>query len=500
VRAIGIIPARYEASRFPGKVLANVMGKPLIQYVYEEALKSSALEDLVVACDDERILKAVEGFAGRAVMTAREHKSGTDRLTEIANPVDAQIVVNIQGDEPLIHFSMIDELVNYLLENPEIPMATFAHQIKDEKDLQDTNVVKVVKDKNNFALYFSRSQIPHLRSAGEVPGPLTYFKHLGLYAYTKDFLFTFTNLPAGELEKAERLEQLRALEHGYKIKVLETGFDTKEVTIGKVSLSNSRTFALIAGPCVIEEERFCLDCARSLKKITEELDIPFIFKSSYDKANRSALKSYRGPGLKKGLEILGRIKREVNVPLLSDVHCRAEIKQAASVLDVIQVPAFLSRQTDLLTEAARTKKPINIKKGQFLAPWDVKNVIEKIASCGNKNIIITERGTSFGYNNLVSDMRSIAILKQFGYPVIFDASHSVQLPSALGTASGGQREFIATLARAAVAAGCAGLFVEVHPRPDKAPCDGPNMIDFVQLQRLLKQLKQIDKVVKKSKS
>lgn len=224
MRAIGVIPARYEASRFPGKVLATLFDRPLIQYVYEEALKSSALEDLLVATDDERILKAVEAFGGRAVLTASLHKSGTDRLTEVVNPIDTQIVVNIQADEPLIHFSMINELVDCLLHQPDIPIATLIHKIEDIREIEDPNVVKVVKDKNNFALYFSRSPIPHLSASSSQS--LTFYKHLGLYAYTKDFLFTFTNLPAGELETAERLEQLRALEHGYKIKLIETTLDT----------------------------------------------------------------------------------------------------------------------------------------------------------------------------------------------------------------------------------------------------------------------------------
>jgi 3-deoxy-manno-octulosonate cytidylyltransferase (CMP-KDO synthetase) len=225
MKAIGVIPARYESTRFPGKVLAELLGRPLIQYVYEETLKASTLEDLLVACDDERVLKAVQGFGARAVMTAREHKSGTDRLTEVVNPVDTQIVVNIQADEPLIHFSMIDELVNCLLQDSSLPMATLIHRIEEAQELNDTNVVKVVKDVNNFALYFSRAPIPHTNDQLEVANR-QFYKHLGLYAYTKDFLFTFTNLPAGELEQAEKLEQLRALEHGYKIKVIETGFDT----------------------------------------------------------------------------------------------------------------------------------------------------------------------------------------------------------------------------------------------------------------------------------
>ena len=234
MRAIGVIPARYESSRFPGKVLAELLGKPLIQYVYEEALKAGTLEDLLVATDEERVLRAVEDFGGRAVLTAKGHKSGTDRLTEVVNPIDTRIVVNIQADEPLIRFSMIDELVNCLLQNCDIPMATLIHKIEAPQELLDSNVVKVVKDTNNLALYFSRSTIPY---TGHQPpgtpvklhsgaGRHQFYKHIGLYAYTKDFLFTFTNLPVGNLEALEKLEQLRALEHGYRIKLIETGFNT----------------------------------------------------------------------------------------------------------------------------------------------------------------------------------------------------------------------------------------------------------------------------------
>ncbi|MBL7085210.1 MAG: 3-deoxy-8-phosphooctulonate synthase [Candidatus Omnitrophica bacterium] len=271
----------------------------------------------------------------------------------------------------------------------------------------------------------------------------------------------------------------------------------REVKIGRIRLSNLRPLVLIAGPCVIEGEKFCLDCARQLKKIALKADIPLIFKSSFDKANRSSIRSYRGPGIKKGLEILKKIKQELSIPVLSDVHCRTEVEQAAGVLDIIQIPAFLSRQTDLLIAAAKTKKPLNIKKGQFLAPWDMGNVIEKVALSGNKNIIITERGNSFGYNNLVSDMRSLQILSEYGYPVIFDATHSVQLPGAAGISSGGQRQFVSALSRAAVAVGCAGLFLEVHSHPHKALSDGPNMIGFGELEKLLKQVKQIDRIIKK---
>ena len=271
----------------------------------------------------------------------------------------------------------------------------------------------------------------------------------------------------------------------------------KEVKINKIRIGNSNPLLLIAGPCVIESERECCNTAKRLKEITAELDIPFIFKSSYDKANRTSIDSPRGPGLKKGLKILKNIKGKLNLPILSDVHSKDEIKDAAKVLDVIQIPAFLCRQTDFVIAVAKTKRIVNVKKGQFLSPWDTKNIIKKIESTGNKNILITERGFSFGYNNLVADMRSIPIMRQFGYPVVFDATHSVQLPGGAGTASGGQREFVAHLARAAAAVGCDGIFMEVHPCPEKALCDGPNMINLDNLFLILKQLKEIDNLVRR---
>lgn len=271
----------------------------------------------------------------------------------------------------------------------------------------------------------------------------------------------------------------------------------KEVRINKIKIGDANPLLLIAGPCVIESEKECYNTAKRLKEITAELDIPFIFKSSYDKANRTSIDSQRGPGLKKGLKILKNIKDKLNLPILSDVHKEDEIKDAAKILDVIQIPAFLCRQTDFVIAVAKTKRIVNVKKGQFLSPWDTKNIIKKIESAGNKNILITERGFSFGYNNLVADMRSIPIMRQFGYPVVFDATHSVQLPGGAGTSSGGQREFVAHLARAAAAVGCDGIFMEVHPCPDKALCDGPNMINLDNLFLILRQLKEIDNLVRR---
>ena len=248
------------------------------------------------------------------------------------------------------------------------------------------------------------------------------------------------------------------------------------------------TLLLIAGPCVIESAAAALEIARTLRDYARELDLPLIFKASFDKANRTSMSSYRGPGLEPGLEILARVKAEVGLPVLSDVHQVSDVAPAAAVLDVLQIPAFLCRQTDLLVAAARTGKVVNIKKGQFLAPWDMQPVIEKVRAAGNDRIILTERGASFGYNNLVVDFRSLLLMRGLGCPVVLDVTHSVQLPGGQGTCSGGQREFIAPLARAAVAVGVDGLFMEVHPDPAQALCDGPNSLPLNQVLPLWREL------------
>ncbi|MEE8382058.1 MAG: 3-deoxy-8-phosphooctulonate synthase [Thermodesulfobacteriota bacterium] len=271
---------------------------------------------------------------------------------------------------------------------------------------------------------------------------------------------------------------------------------TREIRIKNIPLGGNNPLVLIAGPCVIEGLDVTLHVAGALKEIASSLSIPYIFKTSYDKANRSSLDSYRGPGFKKGLEILQEVKEKLNIPVLSDVHRFEEIESAATVLDVIQIPALLSRQTDLIIKVAETGRAVNIKKGQFMSPHEVKNIIDKVTSTGNHQVLVTERGFSFGYNNLVADMRSLVILHTFGYPVVFDATHSVQLPGGLGSASGGQREFATYLSRAATAVGIDALFVEVHPQPDRALCDGPNMLELNDLPSLLKQIQSIDHVVK----
>jgi len=264
----------------------------------------------------------------------------------------------------------------------------------------------------------------------------------------------------------------------------------KIIHAGSVEIGG-RNLCVIAGPCVLESEEIAFKIAQYLIHVTGALGLGYIFKASFDKANRSSIRSFRGPGLKRGLKILAKIREKLDVPVLTDVHCVTQVPAVADVVDVIQIPAFLCRQTDLLSAAARTGKPVNVKKGQFLAPWEAKNIVEKILSEGNDNIILTERGTSFGYNNLVVDFRSLPIMRAFGYPVVFDGTHSVQQPGGLGTHSGGQREFVEPLCRAAVAVGCDGIFIEVHPEPDRALSDGPNMIALTDVEQLLRKLKKL---------
>ncbi len=271
----------------------------------------------------------------------------------------------------------------------------------------------------------------------------------------------------------------------------------KEVEAGGVIIGNRRKLVLMAGPCVIETESATLKLAGQIKKIAEEIRMPFIFKSSYDKANRTSIKSFRGPGLKKGLKILKKVKDELDVPVLTDIHSPEDAAPAAEVADILQIPAFLSRQTDIIMAAAKTDRPVNVKKGQFMAPHDVKHIIEKVRRGGNNKLLLTERGTFFGYNNLVVDMRSLTIMASFGCPVIFDVTHSIQQPGADGKTSGGQPEFISCLAGAAIAVGIAGLFVEVHHDPGRALSDGTSMLELKSLKKILRHVKKIDEVVKK---
>ncbi|MDA7767794.1 3-deoxy-8-phosphooctulonate synthase [Candidatus Pelagibacter sp.] len=270
-----------------------------------------------------------------------------------------------------------------------------------------------------------------------------------------------------------------------------------KVNCGNIEISNNNKIFIIAGPCQLETEQHALDMAGKIKEITSKFNMGFVYKTSFDKANRTSLKGQRGMGLEQSLPIFDKIKKELDVPILTDIHNAEQCSIVAPHVDILQIPAFLCRQTDLLIAAAKTGKIINVKKGQFLAPWDMVNVTKKIADSGNNNILVTERGASFGYNTLVSDMRSLPIMAKNGYPVIFDATHSVQQPGGLGETSGGQREFVEYLARAAVAVGVAGVFIETHQDPDNAPSDGPNMVPLDKLEKLLSQLSEIDNLIKK---
>ena len=272
---------------------------------------------------------------------------------------------------------------------------------------------------------------------------------------------------------------------------------SRKVAIGSVEIGAGKPLAIIAGPCVIESREAALRHAERLKEIADRVGTPYIFKASYDKANRSAIDSYRGPGLDKGLEILAEIKKKIGVYILTDVHESGQVPAVAEVAHVLQIPAFLCRQTDFVVAVAKSGKVVNVKKGQFLAPWDIRNVVEKILSTGNDQVLLTERGVSFGYNNLVSDMRSLVIMRELGYPVVFDVTHSLQLPGGLGHASGGERKYIAALARAGVAAGVDALFMEVHEDPDHALSDGPNSLPLREFEGLIRTAKEIDQLVKR---
>jgi len=273
----------------------------------------------------------------------------------------------------------------------------------------------------------------------------------------------------------------------------------KIIKCGNLSISNSKRFTLIAGPCQLENEAHAISVAEELKRMTNKLGIGLIYKTSFDKANRTSLKGKRGKGLENSLPIFDKIRKDLKIPVLTDIHTKDQCEIVSKHVDVLQIPAFLCRQTDLLVAAAKTGKIINVKKGQFLAPWDMVNVTKKIENSGNENILVTERGASFGYNTLVSDMRSLPIMAKNGYPVVFDATHSVQQPGGMGDKSGGQREFVEYLARAAIAVGVAAVFMETHPDPDNAPSDGPNMVPLSKMESLLKQLLAIDNLIKNDK-
>ena len=272
--------------------------------------------------------------------------------------------------------------------------------------------------------------------------------------------------------------------------------ESKIINCNGIKISNSEPLTLIAGPCQLESEQHSMDMAGKIKEIADKFSIGFIYKTSFDKANRTSLKGKRGAGLENSLPVFDKIKKDLKVPVLTDIHNEEQCLAVSNHVDILQIPAFLCRQTDLLIAAAKTKKIINVKKGQFLAPWDMANVTKKISESGNKNILVTERGASFGYNTLVSDMRALPIMSKFGFPIVFDATHSVQQPGGMGEKSGGQREFVPYLARAAIAVGVGAIFIETHEDPENAPSDGPNMVPLNEIKKLLKKLTEIDKIIK----
>ena len=272
--------------------------------------------------------------------------------------------------------------------------------------------------------------------------------------------------------------------------------ENKIVKCGKLTISNSSPFTLIAGPCQLENDKHALDVASKLKEITQKLNIGLIYKTSFDKANRTSLKGKRGAGLEKSLPVFDKIRKDLEIPVLTDVHTIDQCEIVSKYVDILQIPAFLCRQTNMITKAAKTGRAVNVKKGQFMAPWDMKNVIDKLSQSGCKKALLTERGFTFGYNNLVVDMRSLILMRDLGYPVVFDATHSLQLPGGKGKKSGGQKELIPDLVRGAVAVGCDAIFMEVHPNPEKAKSDGPNMLKLSQLPELLKQIKALDSAVR----
>ena len=483
MKVICVIPARYASTRLPGKPLKLIAGKPMIQRVYEQAKKAKRPTEVIVATDDKRVYDAVLAFGGSACMTREDHPNGTSRLAEVAEKYpDADVIVNVQGDEPMIPPEIIDRLAEAFQAEPGLQMATMK-TLMQESEYGDPSAVKVITDKNGYALYFSRSLIPYPRNKTEL---FKVYKHVGIYAYTRTFLMQYAAMASTPLEQVESLEQLRVLENGYKIKVLESDFrgigvDTQEDLDAVNKLLDEHSLAI----------------GQEVKRICEKLGMPYVFKASYDKANRSSHTSFRGPGLEEGLKQLAAIKKELGVPVISDVHETIQVEKAAEVLDVMQIPAFLCRQTDLVCAIAKTGRCVNVKKGQFLAPWDMKNVIAKIEAAGNQNILLTERGSSFGYNTLVTDMRGLAIMRELGYPVVMDATHSVQIPGGQGTSSGGQSQYVPHMARAAAAIGIDALFLEVHDDPSKALSDGPNMVRLDRLEALLKDVLAIDKIIRK---
>ena len=500
MKTVIIIPARYDSTRFPGKPLAMLGDKPVIQWVYEAAKKVPNV-DVYVATDDINIATAVTRFGGLFVMTMSSHINGTSRVQEAYRKLKQaghtyDFIINLQGDEPFIQPENIQSIINVLYENYKngigrIVSLYYNRYVPEYCTNPDVVKVKNRDDGSDIAAYFKRI-LPI--------GTTDYFKHIGIYGFP---IRVFINLRI--VDNHEHLEQIDWMRNGFEIEMTSTSNKTiaidtpKDLQEAKASLKVKKTtqsapyFTLIAGPCVIENINTTESIAKELYEITQRLNIKLIFKASYVKLNRTNINSFTtiGEDSLKIFEIIRSMFPELT--LLTDVHTAAEIPEVSKYVDMLQIPAFLCRQTDLLLTAGRTQKPINIKKGQFLSGKAMKFVVQKIESTGNKQIMLTERGTTFGYEDLVVDFRNIPIMQTNGYPVFVDVTHSLQKPNQPEGITGGDPSMIETIAKCAIAAGADGIFLETHPDPSCALSDGQSMLKLNLVKNLLEKLVSLKK-------
>ena len=482
MKFIAIIPARYASTRFPAKPLAVLGGKPVIRRVYEQV--AGVLDDAVVATDDERIYDAVVAFGGKAEMTSADHKSGTDRCWEAylrqGKPYD--VVVNVQGDEPFIRASQL-EAVKRCFDDPATDIATLVKPFAEADGLaalENPNSPKVVLDAQSRAIYFSRSVIPLCLPHGGAAcrhGVAAVHARKGRVARAA---------PLARKRLQDRRGHHRRRDHRHRHAPRPR--TCRGVFVTPSGIYKMTAMKFIAGPCVIESAELLDTVAERLVAINKALGTDIIFKASFDKANRTSISSFRGPGLEQGLRMLADVRAKWGLRLLTDIHEAWQAAPVGEVVDVIQIPAFLCRQTDLLTAAARTGKTVNIKKAQFLSGLDMQYPYEKARDAGASEIWLTERGNIYGYNNLVVDFRNIPDMLRIAQTVVMDCTHSVQRPGGAGGTTGGNREFVPAMARAAREFGANGFFFEVHPCPDCARSDGPNMLQLDDLENLIKTL------------
>jgi len=533
LKFLAVIPARYASTRFPGKPLARLGGEPVIRHVWKQVTQVFA--DAAVATDDPRIYDAVEAFGGRAVMTSPDHRSGTDRCREAVDKLggDPDVIVNVQGDEPFIAPSQLQAIAR-CFDDPSTDIATLVKPFTEADGLdalENPNSPKVVLGSADQALYFSRSVIPYLRGVpreewlaqtyrhvrlpprdvvqGDRPAPVG--TRTGRIARTVAVAGKRVPHPcrylrrrddrhrhAGGFGEGGRILKIK----NEKLRIGNQGGGFGRTTVARshakpdpdfnprLSTANSRLMntTFIAGPCVIESAELLDTVAARLTEINRRLGVQIIFKASFDKANRTSIRSYRGVGMEKGLQMLADVRSKWGLRLLTDIHESWQAAPVGEVVDVIQIPAFLCRQTDLLVAAAKTGRTVNIKKAQFLSGEDMRYPYEKACDAGAADVWLTERGNSFGYNNLVVDFRNIPDMLRIAPTVVMDCTHSVQRPGAAGGKTGGNREFVPAMALAAKAFGANGYFFEVHPDPDHALSDGPNMLNLNDLEGVVKSL------------